>query len=238
MEALGVQQQKISGAFRLSPQQRHLWALQQTDEAVPWRSRSVIRIEGPLDVKALAVAVNKVISQHEALQLSFQRLPGMTVPLQLRDNKFAVHWTTPETWEHLGLQQQQDRLEAFLQAGVKEPASISLVKLAEKYHALLVDLPALCCDLRGLENLRSEIARAYDKTLVHDDAPLQYTVLSEWLNQLLESEDSEAGRAYWRTENNSANFELRLPWERTAASQARFSPRSIKVKTETLNELV
>lgn len=241
MEALGVQQQKISGAFRLSPQQRHLWTLQQTDDAVPWRSRSVIRIEGPLDVKALVAAVNKVISQHEALQLSFQRLPGMTVPLQLRDNKFAVHWTTPESWEHLDSYQQQDRLEAFLQAGVKaiaEPASISLVKLAEKYHAVLVDLPALCCDLRGLENLRSEIARAYGKTLVHDDAPLQYTVLSEWLNQLLESEDSEAGRAYWRTENNSANFELRLPWERSAASPAMFSPRSLKVKTESLKELV
>ena len=240
MEALGVQQ-KISGGFQLSPQQRHLWALQQSDGAVPWRARSVIEIEGPLDVKALAAAVNKVIRQNEALQLSFQRLPGMTVPLQLSNKQFAVNWTTPESWDNLDSHQQQDRIETFFQTeGDPDSASMSLVKLSEKSHVLLVDLPALCCDLRGLENLKSEIARSYEETLVHKDTTvdsLRYTVLSEWLNQLLESEDSEAGRAYWRTENTSANFELRLPSERTAPSSTTFLPRSFKVELEELPSL-
>jgi amino acid adenylation domain-containing protein len=242
--ALGVQQE-ISGGFRLSPQQRHLWALQQADGTKPWRARSVIRVEGPLDVKALCTAVNEVTRQHEALQLSFQRLPGMTLPLQLKSAQQAVSWTTPETWENLEPREQESRLEAFLQSGAKtdrEQPLMSLLKLSETSHALLVDLPALCCDLRGLENLRGEIAGAYERALVKQTAPvdsLQYTVISEWLNELLDSEDAEAGRAYWRDETISANFELHLPFEQATASSTSFLPRSLnaEVAPETLKEL-
>ncbi len=233
MEAAALEvQQEISGGFRLSPQQRHLWALQQTDGALPWRARSVIRIAGPLDVKTLSAALNEVTRQHEALQLSFQRLPGMAIPLQLRDQRQVAGWTTPENWQNLDPREQERRLQNFLQTPDKtERPSMSLVKLSETNHVLLVDLPALCCDLRGLDNLRNEIARSYDRALGHETAPgnsLQYTVISEWLNELLDSEDAEAGRAYWRSENISANFDLRLPYEKAESSSTSFQPRSLK----------
>ena len=233
MEAAALEvQQEISGGFRLSPQQRHLWALQQTDGALPWRARSVIRIAGPLDVKALSAALNEVTRQHEALQLSFQRLPGMAIPLQLRDQRQVLSGTRADNWEKLDPREQERRFEDFLQTADKtERPSISLVKLSETDHALLVDLPALCCDLRGLDNLRNEIARSYERALGHKTTPaesLQYTVISEWLNELLDSEDAEAGRAYWRSENISANFDLRLPYEKSASSSTSFQPRSLR----------
>jgi len=243
---LGVQQE-ISGGFRLSPQQRHLWLLQHNDGATSWRARSVIRMAGPLDRKVLREAVEEVTRQHETLQLSFQGLPGMKVPLQLRDEQRGVRWTTPEVWDDLESREQELRLETFLQAGAKadpEPAVplMSLIKLSETSHALLVDLPALCCDSSGLDNLAGEIARSYARVLLDEQLPvesLQYTVISEWLNELFESEEAEAGRAYWRRVILASNLQLRLPCELSVGSSTSFLPRSLKleVQPDTLKDL-
>ena len=68
---------------------------------------------------------------------------------------------------------------------------------------LLLGLPALCADLATLDNLVREISRSYAACVGGEDLPgepLQYADLAEVLNELLESEDMESGRAYWRAQ--------------------------------------
>ncbi|HEY6138560.1 MAG TPA: amino acid adenylation domain-containing protein [Thermoanaerobaculia bacterium] len=83
-------------------------------------------------------------------------------------------------------------------------------------HVMTISVPALCADTLGLSTLVAEIAREYDGIAAADE-PMQYVVASEWLNDILESEEAEAGRAYWRARSFVAD-DARLPFERHAPS--------------------
>ena len=75
--------QEIIEGFRLSPQQKHLWPLRQSDHGPSYCTRCVVRIEGELDVEILQQAIRHVIGQHEILRTTFRLLPGMTIPVQV-----------------------------------------------------------------------------------------------------------------------------------------------------------
>src|SRR5205085_2641021 len=154
-------QAEITSGFRLSPQQTHLWTLQQKRMQMPERARCLITIEGELNVQVLHRAVDMVAQRHDVLRLMFQRLPGMTIPLQQLVNVATL--------------------------------SSSVQELSPAKHRLLLTLPALCADERSLQNLAREIGIAYEACVEERelvDQPLQYLVASEWLNELLESEEA------------------------------------------------
>src|SRR5690348_14764733 len=77
---------KVIEGFQLSPQQAHLWSLQQNADECGFRAQCVIALEGLLDSQALEAALNKIISRHEILRTAFRRLPGMSLPLQVISN--------------------------------------------------------------------------------------------------------------------------------------------------------
>ncbi len=204
---------EITKGIRLSPQQRHLWQLQ-SESGVPARAECVVAIEGNLDRDVLRNALEKVLQRHDALRLHFYLLPGMTIPLQATSGD-GVFWRfdqeTPHAEPGNGDLLQDKALTAELV--VKSPAS----------HLLVLQLPALSCDLRGMQHLVSEIAKTYEATRRGEpmtDEPLQYTVVAEWLNELLESEDSAVGRDYWRQPVRRANLNLKLPFQAEASLSA------------------
>jgi amino acid adenylation domain-containing protein len=93
-------------------------------------------------------------------------------------------------------------------------------------------VPALCADERSLQNLAREIGVAYETCLEGRepaDEPLQYLVATEWLNELLESEEAAGGKQYWREKNISAALNLKLPSERTPTAVDEFAPRSLQL---------
>ena len=69
--------------FRLSPQQRHLWLLQQENKGHPYRAQSAVFIDGKLDENRLVDALRRVVNKHEVLRTRFRRLPGVAMPLQV-----------------------------------------------------------------------------------------------------------------------------------------------------------
>ena len=73
-------QQVIEG-FRLSPQQRRLWLF--PGGSADLCIQGVVAIEGPLDRELLSRAVRRLAERHEILRASFQRLPGMDIPVQV-----------------------------------------------------------------------------------------------------------------------------------------------------------
>src|ERR1051325_4452765 len=73
--------QVIEG-FRLSPQQEHLWRLEQAAHHSPYRAQCAVRIEGRLDAGKLRAAIEDVVRRHEILRTTFPRPVSMMTSLQ------------------------------------------------------------------------------------------------------------------------------------------------------------
>src|SRR5256885_175724 len=72
-------------SFRLSPLQRHLCALQQTEEPFPYHTHCAVWLEGRLDLSRLRRALKLLVGRYEILRTKFPRLPGLTWPVQAID---------------------------------------------------------------------------------------------------------------------------------------------------------
>ncbi len=245
-----MQDQAIEG-YRLSPQQERLWLLQQDGAGVglPQRAACTILIEGELSPEVLREALSKVVEQHEILRTGFELLPAMTVPVQA-----IADYCSLEMHEHdlseLGADAQEAWLESELETmrrerdGATSPLSVSLVKLSTRRHLLGLSLPALCVDRIGIANLVHEVAAAVGACTGVENGqpaePMQYADVAEILNELLESEDTQAGRNYWRDQDFSA-FKLgRLAYARHARDEQSFELRSANVtfNSETFAQVV
>ncbi|MBE9162159.1 non-ribosomal peptide synthetase [Tychonema sp. LEGE 06208] len=232
--------QTING-FRLSPQQKYLWMLQQDSPA--YRIQSAILIEGSLQTDNLKKALEKVSKRHEIIRTSFQRRPGLKIPIQVISEHSFVSWN----WVNLSEvtpQEQEAKLEDIFQ---QEKSALfnfegnpvwrlSLITLSSERHILLVSLPALCADSRTLKNLVRELSQCYAASLHGEelsDEVVQYVQFSEWQNELLEDEEAAEGKEYWTRQDLSALASLRLPFEnRLINAPSQFTPQAFEVKLE------
>ncbi|HEX7314157.1 MAG TPA: amino acid adenylation domain-containing protein [Pyrinomonadaceae bacterium] len=233
--------------FHLSPQQAHLWSLQQGGDERAYRAQCVITVEGFLDTQVLEAALRKVVGGHEILRTAFRRLPGMAFPLQVISPADGLLQLEQHDLSDVGASEQSARINSLLhQMGRlpvdlegNQPMRLRLVKTAPDGHTLLVSLPALCMDAAGLKNLLYEIARhcagrpAGEETAY---APMQYADFSDWQNEILASEETAAGRAYWQQNNFAGRGALSLPLKKSVTEKYEFDPRvlSVEIDAETL----
>jgi amino acid adenylation domain-containing protein len=218
-----MQTETIQG-FRLSPQQKRTWLFQQGNNQF-YQSKCALLIEGLLNIEVLKQAWHYVINRHEIIRTYFHCLPGMTIPLQVisNGNNFA--------WESVNINDAD--IEKFIQA-TDDNFYLSLARIAEQKHILLINLPALYADATSLQILAIEISRSYACLSVGtalDDEPMQYADFSEWQNELLESEDTETGRNYWFKQDLSTVLNIKLPLEKITES-LKFEPKFI---SQTIN---
>jgi amino acid adenylation domain-containing protein len=208
--------------FRLSPQQKHLWLLQQVASHLPQKTRCVCVIDGSLDIALLKHVLQKVVGQHEILRTSFLCLPEMNIPVQVIDDDHFFSLIEHDL-SALPAAELESRIELLYEEMSNSNGdsmramglNVSLLRLSELQHTLLFSLPSLCADKTTLNNFVRAISRQYTACLNGDDSatkPMQYLVASEWLNELLESEDAEAGRDYWRKKDFSTSLNLELPF--------------------------
>ncbi|MBD1902831.1 amino acid adenylation domain-containing protein [Trichocoleus sp. DQ-A3] len=234
--------QTING-FRLSPQQKYLWLLQQDSAA--YCAQCAILIEGNLKTTALKEAVQQIINRHEILRTSFHREPGIKIPIQVISDRFHItSWHSSNLTNYNPLEQEA-KIEAILQEerrsiSTSEPGGsllrTSLITLSDDKHILIATLPSLCADSWTLKNLVKEISQGYVANLqseeIAEEEVVQYVQFSEWQNQLLEDEDDLTGKKYWKQQfSNLAN--LKLPLEKKLlALSAKFKPKSIEYQIE------
>ena len=96
--------------FRLSPQQRSLWRLQQ--QGGSYNAAAAFHLRGVLDEPALMDAVSRVIDRHEILRTSFHRMPGMKTPFQVINLSLDPAWSRQDL-SHLASDEREDYLEVF-----------------------------------------------------------------------------------------------------------------------------
>lgn len=199
--------------YRLSPQQRHAWQTRSGAHHI----RCGVRIEGQLNIDLLKLAIEKVIARHEILRTTFHCLPGMDTPLQVINESSEL---VLREYDLGHVDDQEGKLEQLFQQSSFDLETLpvlqaALVKLSPFRHSLLLTLPSLCADKLSLDNVVSEISRAYAASLrdevVEQDAP-QYADVSEILHDLLESEDTKSGRDYWQKYAREQQLNLDLPF--------------------------
>ena len=232
-----MQKQSIEG-FQLSPQQKRVWSLCGRDCATVYRSQCVVRIEGCLHRRILHEAIEKVVQGHEILRTSFHSLPDMDVPLQVINATPAAMLIEVDL-TNLDPERQVNELEALLADARRRIApceqeslfDLKLVSLSRGHQVLQMTLPALCIDALGLDRLVQSIAHAYAACKHKEELPeeaVQYADLSEWQNELLEAEDTAAGRDFWKRQDLSAS-NITLPAAKQHGSSSTFSPGSFSV---------
>ncbi|HEX8559632.1 MAG TPA: amino acid adenylation domain-containing protein, partial [Pyrinomonadaceae bacterium] len=214
-------QQEVIEGYRLSHQQRRLWRLQQ-DGGV-YRAQCAIGVTGALDRGAFAAALKRVAGRHEILRTAFPLLPDVDVPLQVisEEPRFAYaeldrRGVAPEARAAELERVFEGELGAAFDFQRGPLLRFALIEWSDEERVLLVSLPALCADARSLGNLFEECARAYAAALAREEEPeepLQYVQFSEWQQELLETEDAEAGREFWERRRLAELPPVSLPFE-------------------------
>lgn len=227
---------EISEGFSLSPQQRHLWLLQQAAETQPYRTQAAIVIEGVLDRKRLDRTWRRIVERHEILHTTFHTLPAMTFPVQvLTGDSGAIEQThdlsdlDPNNQELVIEGIAQDLKQQPFDLQRRPPLRLSLVKLSAERHLLFISASAFCADAFTLRKLATEFARFYadEETLAE---PAQYADLAEWQNQVLEQES--VGLEFWREQASDALFATTLPFNKRMPELPEFRPQFVRTRVD------
>jgi amino acid adenylation domain-containing protein len=185
--------------FRLSPQQRHLWPLQAGNPS--FNAWVAIMLTGPVDVDHLQSVLNEIVARHEILRTTYQRISGMTMPVQVVADFASVELRSVEL--------DNEAIDEFIAGETAETfdyergpfVRAALAALSSERYVLVVTLCAICADTRTLRNLFHEItASAADS----DDEVVQYLQFSEWQHELMEESEADEGRAYWSKQQFAA----------------------------------
>ncbi|MFN2416209.1 MAG: amino acid adenylation domain-containing protein [Pyrinomonadaceae bacterium] len=233
---------ELIDGYRMSPQQRRVWRWQQLGGGGPYRTQCAILLEGPLDRGVLRATLADLLARHEILRTDFRHVPGISFPLQVV-NPEAVPSIDEHDLTGLGRGEEAARLDQQFRGMLRRPLDCeggtplraSLSVLSGQKHALLVSLPALCADHASLENIARELARAYAARTGRGEPgeePIQYIEVSEVFLDLLESEETEAGRDYWRGLELPDPRTLKLPLEAEPGAAVAFAPEVINFRLD------
>ena len=215
--------------FRLSPQQRHLWALLPMEGAGAYRASCTVHLTGEPDADRLERALAEVVGRHEILRTVFQSLPGMGEPLQV------ILAEAPSAIRRLELAKAPvEAVAEALLAAEAGPFDLErgpllearLSPAASDGSVLVLEMPALLSDSASLDILVQELASAYGGAGAAG-VPVQYVDVAEVFNELLEDEHVALARELWRRMSPSPGTEARLPFE-TGPPGAVFAPATAK----------
>ncbi len=205
-----------SGArgFRLSLQQNQLWSAQGED--APF-SRLVLLLEGPLDAGRLDAALLKLIERHEILRTTFARRSGMKVPFQVV-NEAAAPGSVADGVRGRGAPESMPVVRTTLRS------------VGQDRHEFSIQVPAFCADRESLHQIATELATLYSGEQPEGE-PLQYADYSAWQAELLESDEADAGKAFWSRQSFEAAQDPALPFERQGV---RAETEYVEVKVDSL----
>ena len=185
---------EIIEGYRLSPQQKHLWLLGQSERS----ATCAVRIDGELNPDLLQQAIRQVVERFEILRTTFKLLPGMTIPVQIISDRPDIEFHTHDHNEDAVFVNAAERKIDY----DRPPLRADLVPKSPAQQILIISLPAVSIDVASFQYLLSEIAAAYAGTSRTEET-MQYADFAEWQNELLEGDGGSVARRFWKNQDLS-----------------------------------
>jgi amino acid adenylation domain-containing protein len=211
--------------FPVSFAQLREWILDRLEPGNPaYNIANHLRIEGPLSLPALDVALQGLLRRHEVFRTAFSL--GEDEPLQVvfpdvpLDVPLIDLSALPEGWRETELLQhvrQEDGTGFDLSAAPLLRARV--VRLGTEDHALLLTVHHIVSDGWSMSVLNQELAALYEGAAMSSwamlpELPVQYADYAVWLRRRLSGEALERQTDLWRRRLAGAPPLLELPADR------------------------
>jgi amino acid adenylation domain-containing protein len=208
--------------IQLSPQQRRMWRAHQATGKFTDRAFVAVTVRGRLDLEMLQNACQAVMRRHEILRTTFRETPGIAVPVQaigetpysdfyVCDITSIVDGDNPNANEEIAVDLTIRRHRNSKEAG----PVIAVLRCASETTLLVVSVPILCVDERGITNVVSQIASEYDAIVngrVYHQETAEYADISAVFTHLLKSDETPAGRDYWAAFYKQNSVAIEVPF--------------------------
>jgi amino acid adenylation domain-containing protein len=223
----------------LSFSQQRLWFLEQLKPGNSlYHSFHALRMNGPLDVRALELSLNEITRRHEILRTVFETVGGN--PVQ------RIQPFTPMSLQSLDLSdmppdERSATLEQLVAGEWQRPFDLArgplmralLVVLDEQEHALLFTLHHIIDDGWSVGILVREVSALYEAfvsgaPMPLSDLPVQYADFAVWQREQLEGDVLNQQLSYWKEQLANIPSVLELPLDRPRPAVATSNGASVK----------
>ncbi|PZG56419.1 hypothetical protein C1I98_01370 [Spongiactinospora gelatinilytica] len=189
------------------PAQERMWLLQEFDPANrSYHESLALDLRGRLDLTALRLALQDVVTRHEALRCGFRRRDDGEV-MQV------IHPYVPVRPSVVDLTSAPERVAAEIDSAITEPFALAhapllrcvVLRLGDDHHVLLFVLHHIICDEGSWVVLLDELFGAYTARLASGEPRLppvscQYPDHAEQERRRLRDGEGGASMAYWLRE--------------------------------------
>ncbi len=226
-----IRRRESDGTAPLSFAQQRLWFLHQLEpDSSAYTIAAWSRLEGPIDVNALAQALAAVVERHEILRTTFVNVDGepvqMTAPaaplaLPIHDLSDLAEPDRGPAAERLA----QDEARRPFDLATGPLFRVRLLRLSATEHRVLFAVHHSVFDGWSLAVLVREVGHLYDAYVRGQapslpDLPLQYSDFAAWQRRSLKGGVLERQREYWLSRLRGAPGSLALPTDRRRSVQS------------------
>jgi amino acid adenylation domain-containing protein len=233
-EAQVIQPVSRDQPLRLSFAQQRIWFLEQLGGAgSTYNSAANLKIEGPLDVKALEGALSEISRRHEILRSRFIVVAGVPVQRVQVPNPIHAGYTD---LSDLSLERREEEIKLRLHRALHDPFDltndapfrVSLLRLEPECHLLLLTMHHLASDGWSMGVFGNELAVLYHAFKRQEPSPLpelliQFADFAAWQQQRINGAFLDGLLDYWIRQLDGAATLLGLPLDfpRSPASSFR-----------------
>jgi amino acid adenylation domain-containing protein len=237
--------------LQLSFAQQRLWFLDRLETpSALYNVPMVLRLRGPLNLRALRNSLNRILARHESLRTWFMTEAGtpvqMITPSLEVDLRVSSVMSVPE-------RVRETEARRLIRAEATSPFDLStgplirvlLVKIGENDHVLAINTHHITSDRWSLGILREELVQFYEQEIEGEitelpPLPVQYADYAAWQRQLLSGEALAEQLRYWKQNLAGAPASLDLPTDRPrpAEQSYRGAGRSLEMPQDLTQKLL
>ena len=245
-----IPRREVASPCSLSFAQERLWFMDQFEPgSVAYNLTAGLRLEGELNVDALEQAFDEIVRRHESLRTSFTSVDGTPVQViapahEFIINKASVTELPDEEREEAARQLSLTEFRKPFDLNQAPLLRVSLIKLKENEHILLMAIHHIISDGWSLGVLVREVSELYDafaggRPSPVAELPIQYADFAVWQREWLAGERLESQLSYWRKQLAGAPPVLELPTDfpRPATQSLRGATINLRLPASLKQEL-
>ncbi|MFC6081925.1 amino acid adenylation domain-containing protein [Sphaerisporangium aureirubrum] len=241
----GVRPRPAGVAPPLSFAQERLWFLQRFDpDDASYNMYLVLRLRGPLDIRALGDALDAVVARHESLRTSFPDIDG--APIAVIDPPGPVRIDRIDLTGAADPEEEARRLVAVrvnapFDLAAAPPLRAGLLTLGRDDHVLCFSLHHIVADGWSNSILFDDLFAFYQARVAGTEPglpplPVQYGDIALWQRERDSGAAAEASLAYWR-DRLAEPSRLELPTDKPAGRRPEGAFHTFRVPEEVVARL-